>query len=300
MAPSAMLFGGSMRLIPLLCVLLALPVVARAQEPPPPVDPAKFEAAKVHYDKGKEHQLAGRYPEAVAEYERAYEISKAPELRFIIAQAHQLDKKPKLAIAAYEEYLRLLPDGPLAKEATLYLADLRAAEKRAALTKTEAQEDAEYDAARAAERKIWEDSQRGFHLSAIANVDLALGVGAQLMAKVGIGHGVDLFVDGTVMQLWKDEYTRKHSFSFTGGARARFGPVPIFAGLGVGYARGYVHTTGFSPHLPGRGVVATASIGWTGGLTERIEILLQTDLVTALLDQGFVRRFTLCFGYRFL
>ena len=90
-----------MRLIPLLCLVFSI-ADARAQEAPP-VDPAKFEAAKVHYDKGKEHQLAGRYADAIAEYQRAFEISQAPELRFIIAQAHQLDKKPKLAIAAYEK-----------------------------------------------------------------------------------------------------------------------------------------------------------------------------------------------------
>src|SRR5678815_2291227 len=65
--------------------------------------------AKAHFERGSVLFDLQRYDEAAAEYEAAYEAKPDPALLFNLAQAYRLAKKPERAIAAYNSYLRRLP-----------------------------------------------------------------------------------------------------------------------------------------------------------------------------------------------
>jgi tetratricopeptide (TPR) repeat protein len=91
---------------------------------------AEVQLASAHARKGRVHFDAGRYQEAVQEYEAAYKLAPAPQLQYGIAEAHRLNDADQLAIAAYRRYLELAPDGPEARNAHRHLREL-GAEKRA-------------------------------------------------------------------------------------------------------------------------------------------------------------------------
>ena len=87
--------------------LLLLPAVAGAQKKQPPLD-----EAKLHFKKGDEFYAKKQYDEAIAEFKRAYELSKLPLILFNIAQAYRLKGDNRQALAYYEDYLRMDPGAP--------------------------------------------------------------------------------------------------------------------------------------------------------------------------------------------
>ena len=92
----------------LLAALLALPVAGGAAEPPP--DPAA--AARAAYRKGADLYKAGKYREAIAEFEAADRLKPSPALQFNIGQAWEKLGDPAAALAAFARYLRLDPSAP--------------------------------------------------------------------------------------------------------------------------------------------------------------------------------------------
>jgi len=68
-----------------------------------PAARAAFEAGRLAYDHG-------RFPEAVSQFELAYELSHHPKLLFNLARAAESDEQNERASAAYSAYLRALPD----------------------------------------------------------------------------------------------------------------------------------------------------------------------------------------------
>jgi tetratricopeptide (TPR) repeat protein len=80
--------------------------------------------ARRHYEAGEAAYVAGRYDEAVAELTRAYELSKAPEMLFNIAQAHRLAGRCRQAVVAYETYVQRAPGGKRVGDARTFLAEL--------------------------------------------------------------------------------------------------------------------------------------------------------------------------------
>ena len=75
-----------------------------------PSEKALRAAAKALYESGREHHLAGKYAEALAEYRKAYELYPSPSLKFNMAQAARLLGESGLALQYYREYLEESPD----------------------------------------------------------------------------------------------------------------------------------------------------------------------------------------------
>jgi len=84
-----------------LSVCLAAGNVARADD-----DTA---AAREHYQKGTSYYDLGRYPEAIHEFEAAYELKNDPALLYNLAQSHRLAGNTEQALHFYRTYLRRVP-----------------------------------------------------------------------------------------------------------------------------------------------------------------------------------------------
>src|SRR5258708_594302 len=95
-----------------LLVALALPHQAHAQ--------AKV-SAKEHYKKGLSLYALGKYSDAAAEYEAAFELEPDPALLYNAAQAHRLAGNKPRALTLYQSFLRMFPekdDGSVARHIT--------------------------------------------------------------------------------------------------------------------------------------------------------------------------------------
>jgi tetratricopeptide (TPR) repeat protein len=103
-----------------LMVLCALVGVASAQ----PVDP-DTEAARRHFDKGRALYEAGKYDEAIGEFEVARKLKPLPDLDFNIARTHERREAWGDAAAAYQRYLDAKPDAPDAAELRARIEVLR-------------------------------------------------------------------------------------------------------------------------------------------------------------------------------
>jgi tetratricopeptide (TPR) repeat protein len=94
-----------MRPAALLTLVLAfgLPLVARADD---------AASAREHYQKGTSYYDLGRYPEAINEFEAAYEIKNDPALLYNLAQSNRLAGNSEQALHFYRTYLRYVPKAP--------------------------------------------------------------------------------------------------------------------------------------------------------------------------------------------
>src|SRR3954464_2379732 len=91
-------------------------------------------AAEQFFRIGADAYKSGKFDAAAANFDRAYENLKAPEIAFSAAQAHRLqyqaDRDParlKRAIELYQAYVTGAPDGAKRKDALVYLERLREA-----------------------------------------------------------------------------------------------------------------------------------------------------------------------------
>jgi tetratricopeptide (TPR) repeat protein len=109
--------------------------------------------ARDHYEKAKAFQEAGRYAEAVAEYEEAHEAVPDPAFLYNIARCLHLSGEQERAIEAYEAYLAERPKGEIADEARGFATELK---KQMAAEKEEAEKRAAKEA---------EDSERARRLA---------------------------------------------------------------------------------------------------------------------------------------
>jgi len=89
-------------------------------------------AAEQFFRIGADAYKSGKFDAAAANFDRAYENLKAPEIAFSAAQAHrlqyQVDRDParlKRAIELYQAYVAGAPDGARRKDALVYLERLR-------------------------------------------------------------------------------------------------------------------------------------------------------------------------------
>ncbi len=89
-------------------------------------------AAEQFFRIGADAYKSGKFDAAAANFDRAYENLKAPEIAFSAAQAHrlqyQVDRDParlKRAIELYQAYVTGAPDGARRKDALVYLERLR-------------------------------------------------------------------------------------------------------------------------------------------------------------------------------
>ncbi|HEU5057395.1 MAG TPA: tetratricopeptide repeat protein [Kofleriaceae bacterium] len=110
----------------------AAPPPAAAQDRP---SAASRKKARKHYQKAKAFQEAGRYTEAIAEYEAAHDAVPDPAFLYNIARCLHLAGERERAIETYDAYLAERSSGEIADEAKSFAAELRAelaAEKEAA------------------------------------------------------------------------------------------------------------------------------------------------------------------------
>src|SRR5688572_20927887 len=70
------------------------------------------EAGKAHFERGVKQYNLGRFPEAIVEFEQAYDKDPAPILLFNIAQSHRQNGNKERALFFYRRYLEQAPDAP--------------------------------------------------------------------------------------------------------------------------------------------------------------------------------------------
>lgn len=80
--------------------------------------------AKQHFVVGKAAHDAGRYDEAIKEYQAAYDLAPLPELLFNLGQVYRLKGDKRKALDHYAKYLVVAPKGPVAAEARQWQAQL--------------------------------------------------------------------------------------------------------------------------------------------------------------------------------
>ena len=109
---------------------LALVLVAAAGAPPAAAQgkpsTTSRKKAQQHYQKAKAFQEAGRYAEAIAEYEKAHDAVPDPAFLYNVARCLHLSGEREPAIEKYEEYLGEKSTGEIAEEAKSFAAELRA------------------------------------------------------------------------------------------------------------------------------------------------------------------------------
>jgi hypothetical protein len=130
------------------------PAHAQAQTPPQPTGEDKLEA-KVYFERGESLKQSGRaradagdmdgaraaFSEAAGLYLRAFRLFPHAAFVFNAAQMHRLSGESGPAIAAYEQYLEIDPEGAKAGEARTYITQLR--RSQAARATAERNEDGE-------------------------------------------------------------------------------------------------------------------------------------------------------------
>jgi tetratricopeptide (TPR) repeat protein len=119
--------------------LLALLMVSSSGPVRAGADP--LAEGKEHFRRGTHEYDLGNFLEAAAEYEAAFRITDRPGLLFNIGQAYRLGGRPRQALAAYQGFLRRVPEAPQRGEVEEHLTEL---ERRIA----------EEDAHAAAERSV--------------------------------------------------------------------------------------------------------------------------------------------------
>jgi len=68
------------------------------------------QTAEAHYEKGMKAYTLGHFPEAIEEFERAYEMRSEPIFLYNIAQSHRQNNAPQRAIFFYRRYLEADPN----------------------------------------------------------------------------------------------------------------------------------------------------------------------------------------------
>jgi tetratricopeptide (TPR) repeat protein len=140
-----------------LCLALAVgPTGARAAEAPRPAAAASQDEAKAIFAEAQKAYQLGRFEEAIAKYERVFEITSHPSLLFNLAQCHRQLSNYERAAFFYERYLATakapIPNEQLARELLTEMTQKRdekaAADKAAAEAKAKAEAEAQAERAR--------------------------------------------------------------------------------------------------------------------------------------------------------
>jgi len=104
--------------------LVGLASVASAAPPPTRAQAAALKRAKEHFKKGQAAHAAGKYDEAIVEYQAAYDASPLPDLLFNLAQVQRLKGDSRQALDSYLKYLEQAPNGRGADESRQWIASL--------------------------------------------------------------------------------------------------------------------------------------------------------------------------------
>jgi tetratricopeptide (TPR) repeat protein len=93
---------------------------------------APVDEARALNDKATAAFALGRFPEAAAEFEKAFELKPDPALLYNAAQAHRLAGNKERALALYQSYLRVYGQGDNRAEAEARVRELKEANTRSA------------------------------------------------------------------------------------------------------------------------------------------------------------------------
>ena len=100
----------------LLPFLLALSLAAPAR-----ADDDKAKQAAAHYKQGRAFFDQGAYDQAIAEYQKAYDLDQKAAHLFNIGRAHHLKGDRKAALDFYRRYLTAEPEGQVAAQARQFV-----------------------------------------------------------------------------------------------------------------------------------------------------------------------------------
>ena len=158
------------------------------------------EAGKAHFERGVKQYNLGRFPEAIVEFEHAYDKDPAPILLFNIAQSHRQHGNKERALFFYRRYLEQAPDAPNRAD-----VEQRQKESRAVAS---AREGAEAEATHGGRLGEWAgrrgreplrrvvaahpDPERGDHLRTVVRDGAVVGGGlrgAFVRGRLGAGRG---------------------------------------------------------------------------------------------------------------
>jgi len=96
---------------PFATLLLALAAaLASGRSAHAQLTPQQKQEIHQHYDRATRAYDLGKYPEAVDEYQKVYEIDGDPVMLYNIAQAYRLNDQPQEAIHFYRRYLQRAPE----------------------------------------------------------------------------------------------------------------------------------------------------------------------------------------------
>ena len=115
----------------LVALLVAVGAAARLVTPAGAVA-APVDEARALNDKATAAFALGRFPEAAAEFEKAFELKPDPALLYNAAQAHRLAGNKERALALYQSYLRVYGHGDRRAEAEARVRELKEAIARPA------------------------------------------------------------------------------------------------------------------------------------------------------------------------
>ena len=96
----------------LVCASAFPALAAPPHKPAPAHDPRQEKSARSHFDVAEKAFNLGRFEEALAEYQLAYEALPLPAFVFNIAQCHRNLGNGEQAIFFYQRYLSLEPEAP--------------------------------------------------------------------------------------------------------------------------------------------------------------------------------------------
>ncbi len=94
--------------IALALTLLLAPIAAAAQ----PADPARDAEGRQHFQAGRDAFARGDFAGAATEFERAYALSRRPQLLYNIGRAYQEQLRWEDAHRSFQHYLDALPTAP--------------------------------------------------------------------------------------------------------------------------------------------------------------------------------------------
>ena len=117
----------SLELTSLAYLFIVLPARGQANSPNHTETSAAAtnEASKAFWS-GKKFYESGQFSQALEQFQRAYLLTKDPDLLYDIGQAHRKMGECALALRSYQDFLRLAPASPLAPQAENQASDLEA------------------------------------------------------------------------------------------------------------------------------------------------------------------------------
>ncbi len=100
---------------------------------------ARQEAREIAAE-GTRHYNMGRFEEALAEYQRAYDVFAAPQLLFNLGQCQRELGNHEQAVFFFERFLEQMPDAPNVETVRGLIVDVRAEMEREAAREAEREE----------------------------------------------------------------------------------------------------------------------------------------------------------------